>query len=442
MDILLISDSKKLQELLSFQLTARLPISIRESATSKEGLEFLNGRTQICELVVAPFSGSESPIIQTMRDKKPYLPIIFYFDPMISEPVEADFAGITLLGLVEMSKLVEGVTSIIQKFMDALGVKQDPMDYCPIRTNLLLRVNPLKADIFIRLSLQKYVKVFASESHFTKEDLDKYAAKDVEYLFVRREDADSFIAKFQGELDQMLNRDDLKPAEAMAVVEETQDVVQELFQRVGFNEEVQGLAKKSVQLTMKAIGKNPTLGSLLERLQNNGNYLSQHSTLLAEISCCIAKEMEWGSESSFSKLVLASLMHDIALINPDLAKINTLKELEANKAKFPAEMVKAYNLHSVKAADVVRSFKEIPADVDVIVSQHHERPDGGGFPRGLSHMQIAPLGALFIVAHDLTQHLLEQKEKFSLPAYIADRATLYSAGNFKKIMAALGKVKI
>jgi hypothetical protein len=119
-----------------------------------------------------------------------------------------------------------------------------------------------------------------------------------------------------------------------------------------------------------------------------------------------------------------------------------MKELEERKSQFAADAVKGYHLHPARSADIVRNFKEIPADVDLIVQQHHERPNGSGFPRGLQNNYIAPLSAVFIVGHELTQAILTQKEAFSLEDFVEDKKPSFNQGNFKKVMAALDKVKL
>ena len=64
--------------------------------------------------------------------------------------------------------------------------------------------------------------------------------------------------------------------------------------------------------------------------------------------------------------------------------------------------------------------------------QHHERPDGSGYPRGLNATQISPLGALFIIAEDLVHEALEG-EGVTVDSFFTKKAPLYSRGQFKKI---------
>lgn len=442
MKILLVADNKDVKELLTFQVTTRFEAVVKECGSVREAVEIMKADGEACDLLVAPYNGPNSVLVKYLRERKDALPVLFFFDPLVVKPDGEALAGLDVAGCVETAKLVDGVLAAIEKFAKD-AAQEDPSEFCPIRTNLLIRVSPLKSDIYIRLSKKKFVKLFLPGDEFDANDLERYyQSKHVEYMYLRRKDSAEFIKKFRFELEELLLRDDLRQEEALQATEMAHDAIQELIHSVGFTEEVQDLAKRNVEITLKAVGSNPRLADLIGKITREGNYLSQHSTLLAHVACCIAKEMEWGSEATFSKLVLAAYMHDVSLKNPEIAKINTLRELEEKKAAFPEDEVRSYHLHPAKSADVVRSFKEVPADVDIIVQQHHERPNGSGFPRGLMFNYISPLSSLFIVAHELTQEILFKRAAFTLPVFIESKKPHFNQGNFKKVFAALEKVKI
>lgn len=444
MKILLVADNQDVKELLTFQITSRFQVSVQECASAREAVDFLENADSGFSLVVGPYNGPNSVLVKHLRERKKRLPVLFFYDPVVLQPDAESMKDLEVAGTVESANLVDGVLSALQNFLGAkeatgAGLSQ----YCPIRTNLLIRVSPLKSPIYIRLSEKKYVKLFREGDEFDAADLEKYyQEKKVEYMFLSRSETSEFISKFRRELEELLKRDDLHKEEVIAATEMAQDAIHELVHNLGFNEEVQELAKKNVELTLKAVGANPRLSDLIGKIATEGSYISQHSTLLAHVSCCVAKEMDWGSEATFSKLVLASYMHDISLKNPELAKMNTLRELDEKKASFTAEEIKDYHLHPAKSADVVRSFKEVPADVDIIVQQHHERPNGSGFPRGLMFNYVSPLSSLFIVAHELTQQMLAKRTNFSMPAFLAEKKPFFNQGNFKKVIIALEKAKL
>ncbi len=438
------ADNKDVKELLTFQVTSRFNVQVKECGSARDAVELLKADDKVCELLVGPYNGPNSVLVKYLRERKESLPVLFFYDPLVVKPDAESLDGLEVVGTVEFAKLVDGVLGAIQNYLHIMEAGlSGASEFCPIRTNLLIRVSPLKSDVYIRLSEKKFVKLFRTGDEFDANDLERYyQSKNVEYMYLRRGDTAEFINKFRAELEELLTRDDLRQEEALAAAEMAQEAIHELVHHVGFNEEVQELAKKNVALTLKGVGSNPKLADLIGKITREGNYISQHSTLLAHVACCVAKEMEWGSEATFSKLVLAAYMHDISVTNPELAKINTLRELEAKKQGFPPEEAKAYHLHPARSADIVRSFSEVPADVDNIVQQHHERPNGSGFPRGLLFNYISPLSSLFIVSHDLAQEILFKRAAFNLEKFVDERRGIFNQGNFKKVMAALEKIEL
>ena len=90
---------------------------------------------------------------------------------------------------------------------------------------------------------------------------------------------------------------------------------------------------------------------------------------------------------------------------------------------------------------MARKMSEVPANVDIILAQHHERPDGSGFPRSLASNYIAPLSAVFIVAHDLADFVLSSGSDFKMASFLDQMRPHYNFGQFKKIFVVLENLK-
>jgi hypothetical protein len=93
-----------------------------------------------------------------------------------------------------------------------------------------------------------------------------------------------------------------------------------------------------------------------------------------------------------------------------------------------------YRLHPLHAAQTAQTIDVLPPDVDQIILQHHEAPDGSGFPRGLTANRIHFLAAVFIIGEDLV-HFLDDGEALetSLKDFLTWGEVRYQSGNFKKI---------
>jgi HD-GYP domain-containing protein (c-di-GMP phosphodiesterase class II) len=343
---------------------------------------------------------------------------------------------------LERKELTEKLSTTLNEMIDHGFIHETmaPESRCRIRTKLLLSVSPLKGDIYIRLSDTKYVKLFQQGDVFDRGDLEKYTEKKgVEYLYIQKADCTLFAQKYREDLEKLLKQPVINTEQAVKSAESVHEAVQALAKTIGFTQEVQDLVKTQVKVAMKAIAASPRLSDLFSKLKAvEGKYLSTHSHLTAYLACAVASQMKWGSEQTFMKLNIACFLHDITLTNHELAAETSLKTVEANSAnKYTPQEVRAYKAHAREAANLASRFSEVPPDVDAIIAQHHELPDGKGFPLGLNHTRIAPLSAIFIVAHDMAQFTIENQYVFDLNRFLAKTGEKYVGSQFKKIMTTL-----
>lgn len=258
MKILVVADNKDIKELLTFQITSRFETAPKECASAREAVDLLTADPAAYQLLISPYNGPQSVVVKYLRECKNPLPVIFFYDPAITRPDTAALAGLEVVGTVESAKLVDGTLAAIESFVQKKDAGATFSEFCPIRTNLLIRVSPLKSEIYIRLSEKKFVKLFRVGDEFNTEDLEKYyETKKVEYMYLRRSDTSEFITKFRRELEELILRTDVKKEEEIATAEAAQETVHELINKVGFTEEVQELAKKNIELTLKSVGSNP-----------------------------------------------------------------------------------------------------------------------------------------------------------------------------------------
>jgi HD-GYP domain-containing protein (c-di-GMP phosphodiesterase class II) len=219
-----------------------------------------------------------------------------------------------------------------------------------------------------------------------------------------------------------------------------QEVIQSLGALLGFTPEVQEIAKQGIKATLAVVGTNPKLQDFLKRLgTDQTHYITSHSMALARVACSISASMDWPSGSTFLKLTFASFFHDITLTNQALCKIRTNEELLATGNQFTVEECDEFRNHPNAAADLIRSYPEVPADVDVIIRQHHELPDGSGFPRKIGGPALAPLSCVFIFSHGLVRAFYEPNPQESVTQFLNDFRERYNNSTFRKIYAALDK---
>jgi putative nucleotidyltransferase with HDIG domain len=146
-----------------------------------------------------------------------------------------------------------------------------------------------------------------------------------------------------------------------------------------------------------------------------------HATRVAYIAGAIASALELDKETQLATLY-ASLLHDIGTISAgaDLAGFTrgderlvfaslpllTPDEAVAGASDTPDAIVDRVAEHVTHGARAVREL-DLPDAVAKAVASHHERWDGGGYPRGLGGEQVPLVGQIIGLA-DLVESLIDQ----------------------------------
>lgn len=205
---------------------------------------------------------------------------------------------------------------------------------------------------------------------------------------------------------------------------------------------IENLSKRVNSILKKKVQQNTKLKELFKKIVVNRDdpYMMNHIGLLINITTGISKQMDWGSEQTLEKFILASYLHDLSLgDNTKLAKISTKEEIE--KAEdLTNEERKLVELHSIASKTLIENKREIPQDVHTIIEQHHELPNGRGFPNGLDHKRITPLSSIFIVSHLLTDYILSDPN-WSADKFVMKYKTLQKGPHFRKVFKCLNELR-
>jgi len=308
-------------------------------------------------------------------------------------------------------------------------------EYVSVRADIVASYCPLNYDVYVKLNDGKYVKLFHKGDPIERADFDRYQKeKGIGLFYFKKTEYKEVLDNQVKRIEKIANTVPLPEANVVIEAVKSHTAVKDIITQMGFTPEAQALARSCVAMTAKLLSSKPQFSKILTDLRKKeGPYVGAHSISVGTVACAIAYKMDWHSAATYFKLSLAAFMHDITLEDKQ-AQIHLLKD--ATQDNFTHEEMNKIKLHPVHAADYVRKMSEIPADVDQIVFQHHERPDGSGFPRSLSGKFISPLSAVFIVAHDLVE-FVRKREGETITVFLAENEELYKGGNFRKIWLAL-----
>lgn len=282
-------------------------------------------------------------------------------------------------------------------YPDRMNLKPVPA-FQKVRLFNFYRFNKPHCHVYIKLSRMKYVKVFNSGTKYSRSELDKLKVRNVEHLYIRNEDFQKFKVNFFRnnflEFDQEL----ASPKELKEKLDFTHAMLHELILNLGFSQDAIELTEKSLKAIFQLVEKTDDLGEYLSSFRGGDDYLYDHSYLTSVICCDLLKKMNWYSDERMQVLGYASLFHDITLSDPILAKVQN--KSDPLLSKFSKDEVKKYLRHPFDAFELMLEHPNIPAKAAEVICQHHENPEGTGFPNGLRPYNIDPLSAVFIIAHD------------------------------------------
>ncbi|MFT6602616.1 MAG: HD-GYP domain-containing protein (c-di-GMP phosphodiesterase class II), partial [Bacteriovoracaceae bacterium] len=193
--------------------------------------------------------------------------------------------------------------------------------------------------------------------------------------------------------------------EVVELVLDSIDSVQDYVRNLGVNERTIENIDSVVAMTEETIRKNDKLADLLGLLNSKDGFIKDHSYLTCYIACLIADRMSWQSEGIWKNIILASLFQNITLESDKLAKIINL-DSEEFKALDENDQTKV-RMHPQDAAKMLEAASNyFPEDTRKMIQNHHEQPDGSGYPRGLDGTKVSLLEGLFIISTNFARDLL------------------------------------
>ena len=129
----------------------------------------------------------------------------------------------------------------------------------------------------------------------------------------------------------------------------------------------------------------------LTRIRHANERTAEHSVNVAILAMGVARARRW-DEEMVERAGLAGLLHDLGKVRLDPAIVNKPEPLS------PVEQ-RQLERHSSAGYDLLRADPRIEPEVARAVLEHHERPDGKGYPDGKTAEQLLPLSMLIAVVN-------------------------------------------
>ncbi|MFO7553365.1 MAG: HD-GYP domain-containing protein [Haliea sp.] len=176
--------------------------------------------------------------------------------------------------------------------------------------------------------------------------------------------------------------------------------IEEIFQQAAGGAALDVVrVKRSVEPMIDSISRNPDACIWLARLKQQDHYTYQHSLGASVWAVALGRQLGL-PRSDLRSLAIGGLLFDVGKlrVDPEL--------LSAERQLTPEELQEVRN-HVIHGAEMIDATGLMNTDVIAMVTHHHERHNGTGYPQGLRGDEIpifARIAAIVDCYDAITSH--------------------------------------
>lgn len=254
----------------------------------------------------------------------------------------------------------------------------------------------------------KYVKLNYSTDHFV-DILRKLQQKEVTEVYIKEADCKQVLDQVARSMSAQSFYDPKTVQEKkVEAVNAAMETVKTVINQLGVEPETVKLLKTINTRAMTLLSESPSIFSFIKEFKKNCSEEFLLSILTNYIMSLMIDKFPWKSEQVKEKGALASMMCDMTLSKLDF---QILREWQRNGGDLPEKLRR----HPADIAETLKKNKLlVPIETITIIEQHHELPDGTGFPHGITSNRFNQLSAIFIVAQQFTELLHESHYNYEV----------------------------
>jgi HD-GYP domain-containing protein (c-di-GMP phosphodiesterase class II) len=255
-------------------------------------------------------------------------------------------------------------------------------------------------DLFVGLADNKFVKVVRQGDEFDKDRLRNFQDRSVKEIFIAKNDFSVYVTYCLALLKRMNVANQTRQDCDFSLTGRIGEIVMSGLYSLGPSPEIgQQLTELNLSI-MTAADKPSAFKLFLNDMLDIDTLVTRHSMATTILTYVLLRGMGWRTTKNIQAVTLAALVHDYTLF-----RFQDVYEKPRDQWSIEAE--EAYSVHPQRTAAELLAKRIFDDDRVVrIVADHHELPDGTGFPNGLPLARIYPMALPLIMADRLSDILL------------------------------------
>lgn len=432
---LIVDDDPEILEILSLFVESEFEVSVLTAESGNIARDLLINESNI-SLIISDFKmndGTGADLYQYLSEERLDIPFILLtgadsreymldFDQYLNDREDIAF----LEKPFDDQELTNTIKELLKKdtVSDSFGYKRINIDHYE-------KFSCVEIDIYVQRSRGQFSKIVDATEGQPLGIKEKFKEKGVESFYTTIEEYELFSIKMNYILREKLNSEETDPLEKIEIQLASIDQIHGTLKSLGMTERTLELAHSNVETCMEILSKTNRVAHIVGKLLKRKNYIYELAIMTSYISSAVASYLEWSTPETMKKLAMAALLMDAGLDDEEEAKIVSLKS-EEFKNLDKAARAKVHN-HMLTILDKVEELEVVSNDISQLITFHHERPDGTGFPKQQTRRNFSPLICIFIMSHEFAHRLLTKPlTRETLEELLADFEENYSKGVFKR----------
>jgi putative nucleotidyltransferase with HDIG domain len=141
-------------------------------------------------------------------------------------------------------------------------------------------------------------------------------------------------------------------------------------------------ARNLLQALVPRLGRAENVLDTVGRIRRHDSGLFSHCLNVSLLALVFALHLGW-EENEAETLALGALLHDLGMMPWALETFH-------RTAPLSDEDWEEIKKHPQRGAELLEFLDQIPAEILAMIRQHHECPDGSGYPLGLTGRDLHP----------------------------------------------------
>ena len=270
---------------------------------------------------------------------------------------------------------------------DEIAVRFVPVSLESLRLDTLTSFK-----IYIRTANDKEPVLYRAENlPFTDQVRARLLEHEIEHIYIDRSDRDQYQKYIEDNLDKIVADDSIKPEKKAEIVYSSATYLMErLFENPWLGTNIRRGEKLVVNTVDFILHDDRAFRSLLA-VTSYDYYTYTHSVNVCVFSVSLAQRIGLGDKSDLVVFGTGALLHDIGKSIID-------KSIIGKKGPLNEDEWKVIKKHPVYGVEILHKTGNVPEESYAVVSQHHERCNGTGYPERLRRNGIHPYAKVSAIA--------------------------------------------